>query len=86
MARFIPEQLKPPVTRRPIQLNHIGTVQPPITAGQPKKIRNKWSRDHAGYYREGFLAHGSMSSKVFYTIWHAGDAKLIEAIQKIMPC
>ena len=31
-----------------------------------------YSKDHAGYYREGFLAHGSMSSKVFYTTWHWG--------------
>jgi len=43
MARFIPKQLKPPVTTRPIQLNHIGTVQPAITAGQPRKIRNTWN-------------------------------------------
>src|SRR6476646_8680302 len=43
MARFIPKQLKPPATTRPIQLNHIGTVQPAITAGQPRKIRNTWN-------------------------------------------
>ena len=30
-------------TTRPIQLNHIGTVQPPITAGHPKKIRSTWN-------------------------------------------
>jgi hypothetical protein len=31
-----------------------------------------YSKDRAGYYREGFLAHGSISSKVFYTTWHWG--------------
>src|SRR4029079_3852074 len=43
MAMFIPKLLKPPVTTRPIQLNHIGTVQPPIMAGQPRKNRNTWN-------------------------------------------
>jgi hypothetical protein len=28
----------------PTQLSHIGTLQPPITALQPKTIRAKWSR------------------------------------------
>src|SRR5476649_2094184 len=32
-----------------------------------------YSKDRAGYYREGFLAHGSISSKVFYTTWHWGS-------------
>ena len=27
-----------------IQLSHIGTLQPPITALQPKTTRVKWSR------------------------------------------
>jgi hypothetical protein len=32
-----------------------------------------YSKDRTGYYREGFLAHGSISSKVFYTTWHWGS-------------
>src|SRR5450631_1170523 len=31
-----------------------------------------YSKDRAGYYREGFLAHDSISSKEFYTTWHWG--------------
>jgi hypothetical protein len=35
VARLIPKYAKPPATTRLSQLSHIGTAQPPITAGQP---------------------------------------------------
>jgi hypothetical protein len=48
---------KAPATTRPLQLNHIGTVQPVIAAGQPKKIRNTWNSATAAPSLPGGFAH-----------------------------
>jgi hypothetical protein len=44
VARLKPKYAKAPVTMSATQLSHIGTLQPPITALQPKMIRTRWSR------------------------------------------
>jgi hypothetical protein len=41
-----------------------------------------YAKNSAGYYREGFLAHGSMSSKVFYTTWHWAPTMSVFAVKR----